>query len=143
SRGVHGPLLHEIEPFDTARLVPYSPSFLSGWVVERYQIDLVAAAASSRSRMEAALRGLCGHAVPGDTYRNLQVHATYSQQTFKHILVPLWLLTYRYGAKTFQAGINGDSGRVAGEHPISWLKVTLAVIAALIIIALFAWSQAK
>jgi len=143
SRGVHGPLLHEVEPFDTSRLVPYSAHFLSGWVVERYQIDLMAAAASSRGRMEAALRDQCAHAVPGDTHRNLQVNATYSGQTFKHVLVPLWLLSYRYGQKTFQAAINGDSGRVAGEHPLSWIKITLAVLAALAVVALIAWSQSK
>lgn len=143
SRGVHGPLLHEVEPFDTARLVPYSASFLSGWVVERYQIDLVAAAASSRSRMDSTLRDMCGRAVPGDTYRNLDVQATYSGQTFKHILVPLWLLSYRYGSQTYQAAINGDSGRVAGEHPISWLKVSLAVLAALVIVGIVIWMQSK
>lgn len=143
SRGVHGQLLHEVEPFDTARVVPYSAHYLSGWVVERYQIDLVAAAASSRSRMQSTLEGMCGSAVPGDTYRNLEVHATYSRQTFKHVLVPLWLLSYRYGKKTFQAAINGDSGRVAGEHPISWLKVTLAIAAVLVVVLLVAWSQTK
>jgi hypothetical protein len=143
SRGVHGPLLHEVEPFDTTRLVPYSAHFLSGWVVERYQIDLVAAAASSRSRMESTLRDLCGRSVPGDTYRNLEVHSTYSGQTFKHVLTPLWLLSYRYGQKSFQAAVNGDSGRVAGEHPLSWVKITLAVLLALTLAGLLAWSQLK
>jgi len=143
SRGVHGPLLHEVEPFDTTRLVPYSAHFLSGWVVERYQIDLLAAAASSRSRMDGTLRELCGRAVPGDTHRNLQVHATYSGQTFKHVLVPLWLLSYRYGKQTFQAAINGDSGRVAGEHPLSWVKITLAVLLGLAVVAVLVWSQTK
>jgi len=141
SRGVHGPLLHEVEPFDTSRLVPYSAHFLSGWVVERYQIDLVAAATSSRSRMESTLRDLCGRAVPGDTYRNLEVVSTYSGQTFKHVLAPLWLLSYRYGQKSFQAAVNGDSGRVAGEHPLSWVKITLAVLLALTLAGLLAWSQ--
>ncbi len=40
--------------------------------------------------------------VPGDTQRNLQVDADYSAQTFKHVLLPVWLLTYQYGAKTFR-----------------------------------------
>jgi hypothetical protein len=37
-------MLRRIEPFPTKELVPYNAGFLSGWVVERYQIDLVAAA---------------------------------------------------------------------------------------------------
>ena len=36
--------------------------------------------------------------------------ATFSDQRFKHILVPVWLLTYVYGAKSYQVVINGVTG---------------------------------
>ncbi|HSH37187.1 MAG TPA: zinc ribbon domain-containing protein, partial [Chthoniobacterales bacterium] len=74
--------------------------------------------------------------VPGDTHWNLQVDADYSQQTFKHVLLPLWLLTYQYGAKTFRIVCNGFTGTVAGKYPKSWLKVTLLVIFILIVMAI-------
>ncbi len=49
SRGVQPEMLRKIEPFPTKNeLVPYNAGFLSGWVVERYQIDLVAAAKDAR-----------------------------------------------------------------------------------------------
>ena len=42
SRGVREEMLRKIEPFPTTTdLVPYNAAYLSGWVVERYQIDLV------------------------------------------------------------------------------------------------------
>ena len=44
SVGVHPALLRGIEPFPTQTLKPYDPGFVAGWVVERYQIDLVGAA---------------------------------------------------------------------------------------------------
>ena len=132
SRGVQPEMLRKIEPFPTAReLVPYQPGFLSGWVVERYQIDLIAAAQAAREKMDAQTTGLCAAQVPGDTHRNLQVQADYSRQTFKHILAPIWLLTYHYGARHFQVVINGYTGTIAGRYPKSWLKITLAVLAAL------------
>jgi hypothetical protein len=93
SRGVQPEMLRHIEPFPTRELTPYRPGFLSGWVVERYQIDLVAAAQQAREDMEAEMRRMCAAEVPGDTHRNLQVESDYSGQTFKHILVPIWLLT--------------------------------------------------
>src|SRR6185295_542193 len=91
STGVAPGLLRGLEPFPTGQLIPYDPGYLAGWTVERYQIDLVAAAATSRHQMEEELRRLCGKQVPGDTYRNLEVRATFSDQRFKHILVPVWL----------------------------------------------------
>ena len=69
--------------------------------------------------------------MPGDTYRNLVVDATFSGQTFKHILTPVGLLTYNYGARNFQVVINGFTGAIAGRYPKSWVKITLAVLAAL------------
>ena len=102
SRGVQPEMLRRIEPFPTKELTPYQPGYLSGWVVERYQIDLGTAAHTAREEMEAELRRLCAAQVPGDTQRNLQVEADYSGQTFKHILVPIWLLTYNYGSRNFQ-----------------------------------------
>jgi Zn finger protein HypA/HybF involved in hydrogenase expression len=141
SRGVQPDLLRRVEPFPTKELTAYNPGFLSGWVVERYQLDLVAAAQNSREQMDAKLNGMCASQVPGDTHRNLQVYPNYSGQTFKHILVPIWLLSYDYSRRAFQVVINGYTGAIAGRYPKSWVKITLAVLAGLAIagiIALFA-----
>ena len=111
-----------------------TPGYVAGWVVERYQIDLVSAAKAARDAMDAKLQQMCAAQVPGDTYRNLQVHADYSGQTFKHILAPVWLLSYTFGARAFQAVMNGVSGTIQGEYPKSWVKVTLLVLAILIVL---------
>lgn len=137
SRGVQPEMLRRIEPFPTKELAPYQPGFLSGWVVERYQIDLGTAAQTARAEMDTELRQMCGAQVPGDTYRNLQVAADYSGQTFKHILVPIWLLTYNYGPRNFQVVINGYTATIAGKYPKSWVKITLAVLAILAIVLIF------
>lgn len=134
SLGVPAPLLRKIEPFPTAELAPYDAGYVSGWVVEQYQIDLVAAAANSRAAMDAKLRQMCAEQIPGDTYRNLEVTADYSAQTFKHVLLPVWLLTYQYGARTFRVIANGFTGTLAGKYPKSWVKITFLVVAILIVL---------
>jgi len=88
SVGVHPRLLRGIEPFPTAELKPYDAGYVAGWVVERYQIDLVAAAQRARDAMDAKLQAMCAQQVPGDTQRNLAVSADYSGQTFKHVSRP-------------------------------------------------------
>ena len=50
SKGVQPHMLRQIEPFPTKELAPYNAGFLSGWVVERYAVDLVAAAANRRAQ---------------------------------------------------------------------------------------------
>ena len=136
STGVSAGLLRKIEPFPTQTLVPYDPGYLAGWTVERYQIDLVNAASLSRAAMDVKLRQLCSSQVPGDTQRNLHVDASYSDQRFKHILAPVWLLTYTYGHKVYQVAANGVTGTMAGDRPWSWIKILLLIIVALIVLYL-------
>ncbi len=141
SRGVHPTLLAGVEPFPTDNLKPYHAGFLSGWVVERYQLDLMQAAQIARERMDRDLERMCAERVPGDTQRNLRVDADYSGQTFKHILVPIWLLTYDFHGKPFQVVINGFTVKIAGEYPKSWWKISLAVLAVLVAVLVFFWIQ--
>lgn len=137
SKGVQADLLRAVEPFPTTTdLKPYDPGFLSGWVVEQYQIDLIAAAQQSRGQMENQTRSLCSQQVPGDTQRNLNVDADFSAQTFKHILAPIWLLTYTYGSTPYQVVVNGYTGEIAGKYPLSWWKIIAAVIIGLIVLGI-------
>ncbi|MDQ6618092.1 MAG: zinc ribbon domain-containing protein [Pseudomonadota bacterium] len=142
SVGVHPMLVRQIEPFPstTDALKPYSPAFVAGWVVERYQIDLVTAAQRARDAMNAKLQAMCAAQVPGDTYRNLVVRADFSGQTFKHILAPVWLLRYTYGARSFQCVMNGVTGAIAGEYPKSPWKIALLVLAVLTILLIVFWN---
>ena len=135
SKGVKADLLARIEPFPTTKeLKPYDPGYLSGWVVEQYQIDLPAAAQESRQRMDGEMESLCVAQVPGDTHRNLQVQADYSGLTFKHVLLPVWLVTYNYGESNYQVIVNGYTGQIAGKYPLSWLKVGFAVFLGIILL---------
>src|SRR5262249_14274608 len=134
SVGVHPELLRGIEPFPTNELKSYDAAYVAGWVVERYQIDLVAAAQRAREAMDAKLQALCAEQVPGDVHRNLEVRADYSGQTFKHILAPVWLLTYTYGAKVYQCAMNGVTGAIRGEYPKSAWKIALIVLAIVIVV---------
>lgn len=136
SVGIHPGLLRGIEPFPTAELKPYDAGYVAGWVVERYQIDLVAAAQRARDAMDEKVRAMCAAQIPGDTYRNLDVRADYSGQTFKHILSPVWLLSYTYGAKAFQCVMNGATGAVQGEYPKSAWKIALLVLGILVVVVI-------
>ena len=125
-----------MEPFPTEEVVAYDTAFLSGHVVEHYKVVLFDAAARSLEQMHAKLEELCARQIPGDTYRNLRIAPEYSGRTFKHVLVPVWLLSYDYGAKAFQVIVNGYTGRIAGRYPYSvWKILLLVALAAAVLIA--------
>jgi hypothetical protein len=139
SRGVHAGLMRAIEPFPTtADLVPYDSGYLSGWTVERYALDLKTAAEQGQQRMLQVLEQQCARDIRADTVRDLRMDARFERRTFKHVLLPVWLVSYRYGARDFQAVVNGHTGQVAGEYPKSWVKIALAVLLALVVLVVLA-----
>jgi hypothetical protein len=102
---------------------------------------LLDAAKASEDAMTRKTYAMCSAAVPGDTQRNLQIHPTFSKRTFKHILVPVWLLTYTYGPRVFHVIVNGYTGRMAGEYPKSPWKVALLIIGVIIVIMIVLLAQ--
>jgi hypothetical protein len=138
TQGLPLDLLRQVEPFPTGEVVAYDTAFPSGHVVEHYKVVLFEAAKRSLEQMHAKLEQLCARTIPGDTYRNLRIRPDYSGRTFKHVLVPVWLLSYNYGAKAFQVIVNGYTGRIAGRYPYSLWKIALLVVlavAALVVLA--------
>ena len=138
TQGLPVDLLRQVEPFPTGEVVSYDTAFLSGHVVEHYKVVLIEAAQRAQDQMHARLEQMCGQQVPGDTYRNLQIHPDYSQRTFKHVLVPVWLLSYTYGARAFQVIVNGYTGTIAGQYPKSIWKILLLIVAVVLAALLIA-----
>ena len=133
TRGLPLDLLRQVEPFPTADVLPYDTAFLSGHVVEHYQVVLIDAAQRSEEQMHARLQQMCAAQVPGDTHRHLRISPQYSGRTFKHVLVPIWVLSYDYGARGYQVIVNGYTGQIAGRYPWSVWKIVLLVLLALLV----------
>ena len=79
--------------------------------------------------MDAQVRQLCAAQVPGDTQRNLQVDADYQRPDLQARPRAGVAVAYNYGSRTFQVLVNGQTGRIAGKHPYSWVKIALAILA--------------
>ena len=44
------------------------------------------------------------------------------------------MLTYNYGTRNFQVVINGFTGSIAGNYPLSWIKIALAAFVAIVVL---------
>ena len=126
--GLNPELMQKLGGFETAALVPYRPEYLAGWRAEEYQLDLEQGWSKSQEAVVASQQGRCASDVPGDTHRNLRVRNAISAVRWKHVLLPVWSLQYKFKGKTFTVLVNGQNGCVAGKAPISWVKVTLFVL---------------
>ncbi|RYE88692.1 MAG: hypothetical protein EOO75_13015 [Myxococcales bacterium] len=128
SLGVNEALARQLCTFDTSQLVPYSPGYLQGWRAEIYAIDLPAAWTRACGDLEALVRTRCEGDIGGDTSRNLEASLDFQDETFKHVLLPLFVLAYRYNGRPYQVLVNGQTAEVVGRAPLSVWKVMAVVI---------------
>ncbi|QDV07420.1 hypothetical protein Poly30_29440 [Planctomycetes bacterium Poly30] len=135
SRGIDGKLGQRLGPFAAEGLVPYSPEYLAGWHAEEYQTDLEAGWQEAKGRIEASQRSRCAGDVPGDTQRALKVQNRITDIRWKHVLLPMWSVTYQFRGKPYAVLVHGQSGRIVGRAPYSWIKILLFVLLLLAVAA--------
>ena len=78
--------------------------------------------------MDTDIRHRVRRDIGGDEQRIHSVSTQHDNVTFKHILLPVWISTYRYNNKPYRFLINGRTGEVQGERPWSWAKILLLVL---------------
>lgn len=118
----------KVLPFRLEEIVNFDPRLMIGWEAEVYQVQVDEGYQLADQIMDDRLRNMCSAQLGGDTQRNLHVHTSKSGQTFKHIILPLWICSYTYQNKVYRFVINGQTGRVSGEKPKSWFKIALVVL---------------
>lgn len=139
SEGLPHKIMGATGDYQLGGLTPYNSSFLAGFMAEEYRVDLPDAWQQAQTSIQSKVESACAGEVPGDTQRFLNVATLFSQETFKHVLLPVWIAAYLYQNRTYRFIVNGQTGAVSGEAPISWWKVAgvaLLVIAVVAIIIL-------
>ncbi|QEC42428.1 hypothetical protein [Pseudobacter ginsenosidimutans] len=123
-----------IFPYNLQELVNFDPRYMSGWKADVYDITVHDGYDKAEAIMTEWIHEACADQCRIDTYKGLQVNTEYADQTYKHILLPLWICSYMYKKKTYHFLVNGQTGKIHGKKPVSALKVTLVVILVLLLI---------
>ncbi|MCR5013506.1 MAG: TFIIB-type zinc ribbon-containing protein [Bacteroidales bacterium] len=122
----------DCEPFNFSKLVPYSPQVVAGFAAERYSIGLKDGWEKAQHSIQRKLRTDIEQYAKGrwraDKADSVHFSTLYSNVTYKYILVPVWMSSFKFKDKVFQFVVNGQTGKVAGKAPVSAFRVILAVL---------------
>ncbi len=122
-----------LEPWDLSQLQPYKPDYLAGFQAEGYTVALADGNAVAKQKMAGLIEQDVRYDIGGDVQRIDSISTRYSAETFKHILLPIWIAAYKYNSKTYRFLVNGQTGEVQGERPYSVWKITFAALGAAIL----------
>jgi DNA-directed RNA polymerase subunit RPC12/RpoP len=124
-------------PFDLARAQPPEAVPREGTIIEQFRVPRKYARPSAQHGLEDLEHRACQPYVPGRC-RNLKVNVRLEGLSSEPVLLPVWMVAYRYRDSVFRFLLNGQTGRATGQAPISWTKVIVAIaIVALIALVLF------
>ncbi len=135
SKSLPSRLGNELTPWDLSALQPYAPDYLAGFSAEGYTILLEDGYQMAQAQMNSVIQRDVMRDIGGDVQRIDSLQTDYSDETFKHVLLPVWMAAYKYNGRSFRFLVNGQTGEVQGERPYSAWKIAFAVLVALAIIA--------
>lgn len=138
SRGLPNDELAAIEPFDLSALRRYQPALVSGWVAEEPSLDRAASLELARGESRAGIGPRLAAFMPGDSLHGLDHVTELADEAMDLVLLPVWVCAVRWrrDRPPVRLLVNGQTGEVAGDTPLSWAKVAAVIGAGLAVIAL-------
>jgi len=106
-----------------------SPSYLAGLLAQAYDVPLESAWAAAREQMRDRTREACYGQASTSQARNFSMSLDFSDESWRYVLVPAYVAAYRYGGQSYHVMVNGQTGAIAGQRPVDWTRVWLAVAA--------------
>lgn len=125
-------ILDRVQPFKLSDLAAYAPDYLAGWQAQAYDVTLPQAWEQGKEEMRETAKKACYEDIHSPHVRNFSMSADFGDEVWRYILLPVYLTAYRFENKVFQVMGNGQTGAVAGQKPVAWWKVWLAIAALLL-----------
>lgn len=130
-----GVIPRKITRWNLNMLQPFDSSYLAGFVTEKYTIPLKEGHLEANKEARVIADRWARRDIGGDTQRISSLNMSLSEETFKHILLPVYVSAYAYNGKRYNFFVNGQSGEIAGKRPYSFWKIFLFVVAILLVIS--------
>ncbi|XLS29005.1 DNA helicase PriA [Flavobacteriaceae bacterium M23B6Z8] len=134
---------HKIAFWNLKELAPFDQKYLAGFVTEKYTISLKDGHKASYQKAKEIAYNWIRRDIGGDTQKIHHADIKLSKETFKHILLPVYISSYRYKGKEYQFYINGQNGNISGERPYSFWKIFLLILAIIVVVAVIALLSSK
>lgn len=124
-------LLASLNPFQLNDLATYTPDYLAGWQAQAYDVTLPKAWEIGKAAMRETAKDAARRSISSSHVRNFSMAAEFSDESWRYVLLPVYLTAYKFQDKVFQVMVNGQTGKVAGQKPVAWWKIWAVIALAL------------
>ncbi len=130
-----------IEPYDYKELTDFSMHYMAGFMAEMYDVSTEESAKVMKERVSQFASSRVGETITGYSSFDKDFERIRFQEIKHHYtLMPIYMVTNIFNDKTYRFFINGQTGKIVGETPISrkrqfalfsvvfWVSLILLVI---------------
>lgn len=140
-------LMESLEPFHIADAVDFQTAYLSGYLADKYDVDSDSSIERANQRIRKSTEDAFASTVTGYTsVVPVSSNICLNNGCAKYALYPVWILNTVWNGQKFTFGINGQTGKIAGDLPMdkrafwTWLLgVSGAVSAAVFALSYLLW----
>lgn len=133
----------KIASWNLDNLEPFNSKYLAGFVTEKYTIPLSDGHLESNKKAKEIAYNWARQDIGGDTQRVNHLDMKLTEETFKHILLPVYISAYIYNSKRYSFFVNGQNGTISGKRPYSFWKIFFFVLGILSVLAVIIFVSQK
>lgn len=116
--------MDSIEPFDYKELKTFSSAYLPGFLADKYDVSAEESNKRADVRFTGTLESEINKTVTGySTCVPVGRSIRLKRGRVHYAMLPVWLLNVKWNNRIYLFAVNGQSGRTAGNLPVSWGKV--------------------
>jgi DNA-directed RNA polymerase subunit RPC12/RpoP len=116
-------LMNNIEPYNYSDLKDFSMEYLSGFMAERYDVSSDEGEGIMKKRVERYVEQRLLGTVTGYSTANMnKKNIRFTEIACHYAMLPVYLLVHKYNDKSYMFAVNGQTGKVTGDTPVSLKK---------------------
>ena len=123
-------LLERVRPFNLGKLVRYDPAFISGFISEKPAVTVKEGWGKAKEVIDERMKDLAKQQIlsHADEARITRIITQNENIRYKLTLLPMYLSSFTFKDKQFHVLVNGQTGRVGGQAPVSPLRVCIFIV---------------
>ena len=127
-KGEDKKLMSNVCPYTRDSIIPFSTSYLSGFFAEKNDISEEEMKPEVEGKIKGLVRSQLSSTIPHSITITESFDVNIKNEDWKYVLLPIWVSTYKHEGKIYTYAMNGETGKICGELPVS--KQKLAGLAA-------------
>lgn len=114
--------MESIEPYDFGEFVSFEETYLSGYDAEKYDVTEQECEPRANERIKKSFEDCLKETANEGRYITVfpkESHINCRDGKVKYALLPVWEIDIEYEEKVYTYIVNGQTGKIAGDFPVS------------------------